>query len=321
MALQRQSNLDEAKDWLARLSLEFEANAALRHLDGNIEIEPFFRDLLNLLFGWSLRNANWAGVVNQDSFDLDDQKQRIAVQVTSTMGATKIRDTLKTFLPTHRSAFDRLLFVYPLLTKPTSSADFASQLGGFDFDAVRDRLDLRDLLRAMQNLPIDRQDEALRLLRKELQPLGAALRFGVDQNVEAIIGVILHISAGLPTTLPEMKPDATKKLKRFQEHAVYLKRQFTTYVECYRAVQEAREAIGYDMVRAVRCAAWLQERSLAALDAHGGDAKLAFDAMVTHLRDQVHAAGNACDDSAMRYFLADEFGRCNVFPNPEEPAA
>ena len=316
MALQRQHNLNEAEDWFIRLSRKIEANAPLRHLDANIELEPFFRDLLNLLFGWTLRSSNWAGPINQDSFDLDDRQRRVAVQVTSSLDAAKLRKTLTGFLSSHRGDFDRLVFVYPVLTKTDSRADFSKQLAGFDFDPRRDRLDLRDLLREIQNLAIDKQDAVVNLLRRELKPLGAALGMGADQNVQAITEILLYISAGVPSTAPEEQPDAERKMLRFREHAAYLKRQFTEYVHCYRAVAEARRAVGYDAVRSVRCAAWLKERSLAALEQHGDNATLAFDELVRLLLEKVHASGNDCDDSAMRYFLADELISCNVFPNP-----
>jgi len=217
MALQRQHNLDEAKDWLSRLSQHIEVNTDLRHLDANIEIENFFRDLLNVLHGLALRNANWVGRKNQDSFDLEDRQRRIAVQVTSTTTAARIKDTLKTFLPVHRKDFDRLLFVYPCLSKPASVADFSPLLSGFDFEAQRDRQDLSDLLGEIQNQGISKQHQVLNLLREELRPLGRALQMGVDQNVEAIIAIIQYISAGLPDTRPEPKPDAVQKLRRFQD--------------------------------------------------------------------------------------------------------
>lgn len=318
MTLTRQHNLEEAKDWMVRLDCAFRANAVLRHLDANIEIEVFFRDFLNELFGWSLQSSNWSGQMYQDSFDLDDRSSRVAVQVTTTMTAKKIRNTFATFLSKHRGYFDRLLFVYPFVDKTSSSANFADLLNGFSFDPARDRLSLGDLLQAMQSLPVDGQSRALDLLRQELRPLGAALRLGVDQNVEAIIRIIEHISSGYPTTTVESNPDASAKLRRFAVHADYLTRQYTLYVDCHRAVAEAREAVGYDAARALRCAAWLKERSLDALDSHGGNARLAFDGLVDLLRDQLHQQGSDCEDSAMRYFLADEIGRCNVFPNPAE---
>lgn len=318
MTLQRLYNLNDAEEWFIRLSRKVEASTALNHLDLNVEVENFFRDLLNLLRGWSLQNANWSNRKNQDSFDLEDRARRIAVQVTSTMSAGKIRDSLKTFVTEHRGDFDRLIFIYPHLSKTRSTADFRKLLGGFDFDPERDRFDLGDLLAEMRNADVEKQRQVLCLLQRELKPLGQALQMGVDQNVEAIIAVIQHMSSGLPDARPEMKPDAEKKLRRFKQYAEYLKRQYMAYVSSYRAVAEARDAVGYDAVRAVRCTAWLKDRSITALETHRGNAAEAFDALVAQLVEIVHKTGVDCDESAMRYFLADEFGRCNVFPNPAE---
>ena len=318
MVFQRQENLGEAKDWFARLDLEFQATTALRHLSGNIEAENIFRDLLNLLFDWSLSNANWSGAINQDALDLEDRLARIAVQVTTTMSAAKIRKTLENFIPNHSKNFDRLIFIYPRMTKSSSSADFSKQLCGFGFTPGKDRYDLSDLLLEIQNCTIFKQDAVLNLLRNELKPLGAALCLGVDQNVEVIISIIRYISDVNTTVvvLPELKPDAFAKIARFQEHGGYLKRQFAGNVQCYRAVDEARHAVGYDGVRAARCAAWLKDRSLAALEDNGGDARKAFDSLVEHLCRREREAGRDCEENAVRYFLADEIGRCNVFPNP-----
>jgi hypothetical protein len=67
---QRQDYLTEAKDWLNRLELSIAADSALRHQDSYIELETFFRDLLNLVFDWNLDNSNALFGKSQDSFDL-----------------------------------------------------------------------------------------------------------------------------------------------------------------------------------------------------------------------------------------------------------
>ena len=64
----------------------------------------------------------------------------------------KITSTLKSLLAKHRTDYDQLVFVYPLLNKTRSSKDYSTEAQGFDFDPKRDRMDLRDLLRAIQNL-------------------------------------------------------------------------------------------------------------------------------------------------------------------------
>lgn len=319
VAVQREHQLDEAREWLKRLSDYIETNAKLRHFNANIEIEPFFRDLLNRLFGWSLGDSNL--LKNQPSFDLDDEQNRISVQVTSDTSPKKIRDTLRNFLRADRFRYNRLIFVYPCESKPKSKIDLRNQLSGFEFELDRDRFDLGDLLRQIQTLSIDAQMDVLNFLRKELGPLGKALRMGADQNVEAMITILGHMmESGQPSPRPELSPDGARKLRRFQEHAEYLKRQFTLHVGCYQTVEAARKAVGLDAVRSLRCAAWLKERSLAALDEQSGDAKRAFDQLVALLLGQVHRSGNDCDESVVRYFLADELARCNVFPNPDEGA-
>lgn len=321
MSFQRKSNIEEATEWFVRLDGAIRGANACRRFDANIEAENFFRDLLNQLHGWSLANANWSIGPNHDSIDLEDRASRIAVQVTSTTNAAKIRSTLTGFLRSQSACFDRLIFIYPCMAKGKSQAKFGPMPGGFDFDPSRDRMDLSDILRAIQNLESDPQEAIIRLLRRELKPLGAALQFGVEQNTATIIAIIREISTGQPSPdgVAEIKPDAALKLQRFRDHAAFLKRQFTGNIGIYRAAEEARKAIGYDAARALRCAAWLRNHSLTALEDHQGDARKAFDSMVGHFCGKERDAGRDFDENAVRYFLADELLRCNVFPNSEPP--
>ena len=70
MAIQREDNLNEMKDWFVRLQGHVQANKFVKHQDLNIEIEYFFRDLLNKAYGWNLGNKNALFGKSQDSFDL-----------------------------------------------------------------------------------------------------------------------------------------------------------------------------------------------------------------------------------------------------------
>ena len=174
MPLQRMHNLDEAGTWFNLLDGKVAADASLGHYNINIEAENFFRDLLNLIFGWSLTNSNLEKQ-NHGCFDLFDAVRGIAVQVTSVTGGPKIRKTLDSLntLPNH--GIRRLLFVYPRLEKASlgsSAKDFA--VAAY-FNAAADRLDLRDLLREMRDLDADKQREALELIRTELRPLNLGL--------------------------------------------------------------------------------------------------------------------------------------------------
>ena len=109
-----------------------------------------------------------------------------------------------------------------------------------------------------------------------------------------------------------------KKLARFQEHAVFLKRQYTDNLGCHLAVAKARKAVGLDTVRALRVQSWLRTESINALEEESGDARRAFNALVEELLAEAGTAGTMIEKVAVRYFLADELTRCNVFPNEED---
>jgi hypothetical protein len=319
VTLQRQDFLTEAKEWLNRLEQTIEADKALRHQDSSIEIESFFRDLLNLVFRWNLGNANTMFGLNQDSFDLSDESTGIAVQVTITTDAAKIRKTIRGFVGTHDAKYDRLVFAYPCIKVSESRADFSKDLKGFDFDANRDRISFGSILQRVQDFDIDRMADFIQLLRKELRPLGLALQLGVDQTLDTLIAVIEYMSRHSPINSiepQELGPDQEEKLKRFQEYADYLLSQYRMNQSLHATVNQARDAIGYDTVRAAKIQTWLKIKSIEVLATHGGNAMAAFIHLVKTLLEKAHSQGTDAEETAVRFLLADEFIRCNVFPNP-----
>lgn len=319
MTRQRQDFLTEAKDWFQRLEWSIRADKALRHQDSSIEAETFFRDLLNLVYDWSLENANTLSGTSQDSFDLFDSAARIAVQVTVTTGPAKIRKTIKSFVGTHDEVFGRLVFVYPLIDIPTSRADFSKDLEGFDFDASRDRISLGTILQSAQGFDINQMEQFILLLRKELKSLDGAMQLGVDQTLDTLIAVIDYMSSTAPVDsvgLDELGPNQQQKLKRFHEHADYLLSQYRMNQSLHVTVNQARAAIGYDTVRAAKIQTWLKLYSIESLARNAGNAMDAFIGLARMLLDKAHAQGTDAEETAVRFLLADEFIRCNVFPNP-----
>jgi len=319
MPTQRLDYARELQEWFERLSLRFDSSKFLRHQDLNIEVENFFRDLLNLVFDWQLGNANILFGQNQDSFDLSDNSGRIAVQVTVTTSAKKIKDTLKSFVGTHEKNYDRLLFVYPKISVSKTSANFTPLLSGFPFDAAKDRLCLGDILTAAQDFTVKKQSGLLDLVRAELAPLGKTIQLGVDQTIETLINAIEYMSENISADeidVAEVKPDQLAKLERLREHAEFLQDQYRLNYELHATISEAKNAIGYDNVRAAKIQAWLKLRSLELLKQMNGDATQAFKDLTEMLLLAAHERGTNAEETAVRFLLADEFTRCNVFPNP-----
>lgn len=111
MVFERQNLITQIREWIERLDRAMAAEIILDRLDSAKAGENFTRDLLKLVYGWDLKNANFS-VKNQDSYDLSSEDGELAIQVTISTGAAKIRKTLKTFVPNHRKDFKRLVFFY-----------------------------------------------------------------------------------------------------------------------------------------------------------------------------------------------------------------
>jgi hypothetical protein len=170
MTKARESLISECKELLIRLERWIAADKFIRHQNGNIEVEYVLSSILNLVYGWQLNNANDLFGRSQDSFDLSDETNGIAVQVTVTDSAEKIRQTLKKFIGKHNHKFKRLVFAYPIISPAETRADFSGDLDGFDFDATRDRMGLGAILSAAQAnqlLPLRN------ILRRELGTLAS----------------------------------------------------------------------------------------------------------------------------------------------------
>lgn len=324
MPRQRGAHQQEIEDWLRQLEIWVRQNGIVGHQNVLVDLENFFRDLLNLLHGWQLGNANVLFGKNNEGFDLSDGARRIAVQVTATTKAEKIRKTLRGFIGKHDQGYDRLIMMYPQHDIGGSEADFSAQLNGFDFDPKRDRWGLGHVLEHAHDMDIDHQQTLVEFLRKELKGLDRTGLIPLDETVDVLIRVIHHLSAApveMESLAAEATPDQRRKLERFQAHAAFLLRQYTDNLGCHVRVAAARDAVGIDAVRSLRVASWLRTESIHALEDASGNARTAFEILVQRLLAEASSTGSYAEKTAVSYYLADELTRCNVFPNPGPPDA
>lgn len=92
--LQRQTYINDIVNRLSGLASSVELSGLLNLLGLHVISEDFYVDLLNLIYGWKLRNAN-SLQQNAPGIDLVDDSNRILVQVTGTSTKGKIDHSLK----------------------------------------------------------------------------------------------------------------------------------------------------------------------------------------------------------------------------------
>ena len=118
--------------------------------DINRYAEDFYCELLNTAFGWKLRNLNQDNR-NQPAIDLADDTNKIAVQVTSSTGRSKITSTLKKFFDGNLDQqYDSLIFTV-IGEEDTFAKDFTLERS-FDFNPQRDIWDTPRLLNKLESI-------------------------------------------------------------------------------------------------------------------------------------------------------------------------
>ena len=145
---------------MSRFVTEVEGATAMGHFDINRVAEDVLIPILSEVYELpALKNLN-ARQANFPGVDLGDTKARVAIQVTSTPTAAKIKDTLQTVVDRKLYLeFDRVI-VYVLTRKQGSyTGNGYDEIVGshFQFDKDKDIHDFTDVIRLMAQLPLDRQ--------------------------------------------------------------------------------------------------------------------------------------------------------------------
>ena len=80
-------------DGLSQLAVNMSVRAKMNLTDLHVQSENFFAGLLNIIYGWNLRNAN-SDKHNAEGVDLVDDEAKVIVQVTGTCSKGKIDHSL-----------------------------------------------------------------------------------------------------------------------------------------------------------------------------------------------------------------------------------
>lgn len=109
--MNREIYLNNIANSLALLSRQVSVKNAINLYDINIVVEDFFPGLLNLIYGYELRNINHLEK-NAAAIDLYDSKNRLSIQVTSDNSSTKVKHTIKEFIEhKYYKKYDRLIIL------------------------------------------------------------------------------------------------------------------------------------------------------------------------------------------------------------------
>lgn len=166
--------IGEIIDQLTGISEQIKTRSKFGLLDINRYAEDFFKEIINIIFGYNLKNLN-EGKLNTPGLDLGDIEKQIAYQITSTNIQEKICDTLKKAKKYHENEYKTIyIFIltnkktYKLDNKKSEDNDFKSACLHFSFEETQHVLDMNDLLKTTISLPLDKLQKLYDLISKNI---------------------------------------------------------------------------------------------------------------------------------------------------------
>ena len=301
---------------LALLSREVSILNAVNLYDINIIAEDFFPGLLNLIYGYELKNANHLEK-NAPAIDLIDQKNRIAVQVTSDNSSTKIKHTIEEFNNSQAYHFYDRLVVLILTQKKKYSSNFDTQ-GLFSFEKARDIWDVEKLIKDIRELETAQIKNVSDYLSEELYNKYYSVRETQAGEVDTIIDLIEYISQHRKVNKDrETTVDPEYKIyKRFKNFADKLITEYTTLYTIYgEALNIVNETLGIDEAQDIIIMFYLQDISVQFLEEEHDNPIAALNKLVTYFEEKLSINGKKYDRSAIKFYLVNEMIKCRVFPN------
>jgi hypothetical protein len=302
---------------LTWLSAQVSVSNKLNLTDINVHSENFYRDLLNLAFGYNLVNINIIDP-NAAAIDLGDAGKKFAIQVTSTSALSKTKHTVAKFIEKKLyENYDRLVILN--ITTKTAHAALAVGDDTYSLNTKDDIWDIGNLAVMINNLNLSKIQEINNFLNQQLYIKPAD---NLPRNVETILRLIELISdeehpAAGEGFLDEPFPDE-KVNKRFADHSDFLKQEFLTLYQDYGAVLDSVEQesdIGQVKIR--RVSQHLRVYSDKILTECSGNPQKALTKLIESFIGLLNENEFEADTGAAQFYIIKHLIKCNVFPNKE----
>lgn len=295
---------------------EIKESGKLNLLDVNVHAEDFYRDLLNIVSGWQLRNLNqWNQ--NAAGVDLWYEGGHIVVQVTSTATKDKIQSSIdklsKDQFSGYRFKFLRINGDVRKLRKEVYATP-----EGIAFDPASDIIDISTLLKDIANLEIGPLKAAYDLCVKEIVPPRAPVISETDL-AEVVKALATSVNDWRRYPSPVLF-DVEKKIAfNHLENRERIINDYKLYIGKLNAVYEEFLASGNDY-------GFIILHNLSdcySRNVNKFESNDLFDVIVSETCDAAMKSSNSVGIHADRIaicvnvIVVDAFIRCRIFEDPE----
>lgn len=317
--IERQTYTDKIIERLSFLKAKVELSNPLNLTDVNIYSENFYRDFLNLLYGYKLQNIN---IIEQNAaaIDLGDEEKKIAFQVTSTSDLSKTKKTVNAFIKKELYKKYANLVILNITTKANHRDNYVGDQAFYQLNTKEDIWDISSLIKDINDISLERIKEIYAFLDNEIKFTSDHILAKEIQTFVSLIGYLSDESQPSAGNGFLEAPDPEGKIyKRFADHSDFLTEEYQNlYTEYGQVLIDVMQQSDIGQPRIRRLGLHLKSDSDQILTSCNGDAKKGLEALVEKYKTILSSNGVEYDESAIKFFLVDQLIRCNVFPNKEK---
>lgn len=320
--MQRKNYFDYVEEKLAILSIRVKNRGKLNILDVHMHSENFYRDFINLLYGWSLENAN-NRLQNIEAIDLIDDNVKLIVQVSATATKTKINNSLsKKSIEEYAKRGYTFKFVSIAENADQLRQQKYNNLYNIGFNPKKDIYDISSLEKDILNLELQKLEVVYQFIKAELGNMPDCVRFNSD------LTTIINI-------LAEVKLDENEPLGNINMFEIDKKIEFNkldiaaSIIDDYKIFynQVEKKYREFDKMGLNKSMLVLQSLKKMYIDAllrnKYDNSDLLFVGLIDEVKEIVINSSNYFDisketlEACASLLVVDAFMRCKIFKNPE----
>lgn len=320
--MQRKNYFDYVEEKLAILSIRVKNRGKLNILDVHMHSENFYRDFINLLYGWSLENAN-NRLQNIEAIDLIDDNVKLIVQVSATATKTKINNSLsKKSIEEYAKRGYTFKFVSIAENADQLRQQKYNNLYNIGFNPKKDIYDISSLEKDILNLKSQKLEEVYQFIKAELGNMPDCVRFNSD------LTTIINI-------LAEVKLDENEPLGNINMFEIDKKIEFNkldiaaSIIDDYKIfyIQVEKKYREFDKMGLNKSMLVLQSLKKMYIDAllknKYDNSDLLFVGLIDEVKEIVINSSNYSEisketlEACASLLVVDAFMRCKIFKNPE----
>lgn len=305
------------EEHLSVLAYRVERRGKLNILDLHLHSENFYRDFLNLLYGWNLENLN---KVNQNvaAIDLIDNANKIVIQVSSTNTQQKIESALGNPSMVNYKGWSFNFVSIARSATYLRTKNFTNTYG-LNFSPITDIIDIDSLLREVFALKTDKLQEIETFIRKELD--NDTKSTIIESDLTRIITMLAQVDW---STFDQIKLDNEFQIDTKIDHNDLIKskvviKEYNIWQNSVRRIYSAfdAESLNKSLFVLQKIRSFYLEHCCAL---KGDDL---FDAVRNDVKIEIrkHASSGELTEESIDIcsdiIVVDAFIRCKIFENPE----